>query len=93
MRCARKDKGGGIWSDFMLRSSYTLHQEKRGALGGTRIIILCLELGLIWLIYLSFGYLAAFELPLWLSTGLLIFVDRATSAITSSANAYRDRLY
>lgn len=75
----------------MLSFDHSKHHEKGGALGGTRILILCLELGLIWLVYLSFGYLAAFELPLWLSTLLLIVVDRATDAITSHANRHRDR--
>ena len=39
----------------MLSFDHSKHHEKGGALGGTRILILCLELGLIWLVYLSWA--------------------------------------
>ena len=67
-------------------------QEKGGALGETRLIILCLELGVIWLIYLFFGWIAAFEMPLWLSTFIVIAVDRATDAVGDLAQRRRDGL-
>ncbi|GGF79349.1 hypothetical protein SAMN05216376_11494 [Mameliella alba] len=67
-------------------------QEKGGALGETRLIILCLELGVIWLIYLIFGWIAAFEMPLWLSTFIVIAVDRATDAVGDLAQRRRDGL-
>ena len=73
----------------MLYNRYSNNQEKGGALGGTRIIILCAELIAIWLIYLGFGWLAAFEIPLWLSTFFVIAVDRATSAVADYAQARR----
>ncbi|MDD9728302.1 hypothetical protein PVW46_00105 [Mameliella sp. AT18] len=56
------------------------------------MIILCLELGVIWLIYLIFGWIAAFEMPLWLSTFIVIAVDRATDAVGDLAQRRRDSL-
>ncbi|MBV7394825.1 hypothetical protein [Mameliella sediminis] len=47
---------------------------------------------MIWLIYLFFGWLAAFEMPLWLSTFIVIAVDRATSAVGDFARQRRDLL-
>lgn len=55
-------------------------------------MILCLELASIWLIYLCFGWLAAFEIPLWLSTFIVIPVDRATSAVADIARHRRELL-
>ncbi|WP_421905508.1 hypothetical protein [Mameliella sp.] len=56
------------------------------------MIILCLELGVIWLIYLCFGWIAAFEMPLWLSTFIVIAADRATDAVGEFAQRRRDGL-
>ncbi|MBY6121624.1 hypothetical protein [Mameliella alba] len=56
------------------------------------MIILCFELGVIWLIYLIFGWIAAFEMPLWLSTFIVIAVDRATDAVGDLAQRRRDGL-
>ena len=76
----------------MVSFNCTNIQEKGGALGGTRIIIICLELACIWLIYLGFGWLAGFELPLWLSTFIVIAVDRATGAVGAFAQRRRELL-
>ncbi|MEM9899530.1 MAG: hypothetical protein AAF742_09155 [Pseudomonadota bacterium] len=56
--------------------------EKGGAHGGLRLILLCLELGVIWLIYFGLGVLTTFEIPLWAGAMLVVLVDRATSFIT-----------
>lgn len=76
----------------MVCLAYSEKQEKGGALGGTRLIILCVELAAIWLIYLGFGWLAAFEMPLWLSTFIVILVDRVTGAVADLAQRRRDAL-
>ena len=60
-------------------------------LGGTRVILLCLELGFVWLVYFAYGVVSAHEMPVWMTTTLVIFVDRAASSITSIAETQRQQ--
>ena len=76
----------------MLCKSITKIQEKGGAHGGIRLGILCFELGFVWLIYFCFGLAAKYDMPVWLTTTLIIVVDRLVSFITSHADARRRRL-
>jgi len=57
-----------------------------------RLGILCLELGIIWLIYFSFGVATHYDMPIWLTTFLVIAVDRATTFITTIATRKRSKL-
>jgi len=66
--------------------------EKGGALGGTRIIILCLELGFVWLIYFGFGIATSHDMPVWLTAFMVLMVDRTVTFITTHAKDRRDRL-
>lgn len=76
----------------MLKEVTPKIQEKGGAHGGLRLIVLCFELGFIWLVYYIYGIAAAHEMPLWLTTSLVIVVDRITTFITSQANNRKQRL-
>ncbi len=60
-------------------------------LGGTRIILLCLELGFVWLVYFAYGIVSTHDMPVWMTTTLVIFVDRAASSITSIAETQRQQ--
>ena len=67
-------------------------QEKGGALGGTHVILVCLELGFVWLVYYGFGLATTYEMPIWLTALLVIIVDRTVTLITTTAKARRDKL-
>ena len=55
-------------------------------------MVLCLELGVIWLIYCGFGLISTYDMPIWATAMLVITVDRATSKITGIASKRRERL-
>lgn len=55
-------------------------------------MILCLELGFIWLVYFGFGLATTFQIPIWLTAFLVMLVDRTVSFITTYANTRRDQL-
>ena len=57
-----------------------------------RLGVLCIELAIIWFIYYLFGVATTYDMPLWLTTFLVIFVDRITTFITSLATSRRSRL-
>ena len=67
-------------------------QEKGGALGGTRVMILCLELGFVWLVYFGFGLATSLEIPIWATAMLVIAVDRTVTFISTFGKERRDRL-
>jgi len=67
-------------------------EEKGGALGGTQLILLCCELALIWAIYYAYGLVTSDEMPLWLTTFLVLAVDRLTCALEGAAAEIRTRL-
>ena len=77
-----------------LRYAFTISKivKKGGALGGTRIIIVCLELGLVWLIYFGFGIATSHDMPVWLTAFMVLMVDRTVTFITTHAKDRRDRL-
>ena len=54
--------------------------------------MLCLELGVIWLIYYGFGLISTYDMPVWATALLVIVVDRATSKITEVASRRREGL-
>lgn len=53
---------------------------------------MCLELGVIWLVYYVFGLMAAQDMPIWLMAFLVLLVDRTVSQITTVATERRRRL-
>jgi hypothetical protein len=67
-------------------------QEKGGALGGLRSVILCLELGFVWLVYYLFGLATAMNLPIWMTALLVVLVDRLVSWISGVAQTRRTGL-
>ena len=62
---------------------------KGGALGGLRLIILCLELGFVWFVYYLFGWATTYELPIWLTALLVLGVDRLVGLISMLAGRWR----
>lgn len=66
--------------------------KKGGALGGTRVIFVCLELGLVWLIYFGFGLATSHDMPVWLTAFMVVMVDRTVTFITTLSKDQRDRL-
>lgn len=67
-------------------------KEKGGPPHGRLLTpILCLELGVVWLIYYGFGLISTFEPPIWATAMLVIAVDRATSRIAEIATRRRQR--
>jgi predicted membrane protein len=57
-----------------------------------RLSIFGIELAAIWSIYFAFGFVTTHEMPLWLTTFLVIVVDRTTSFITNLATNRRASL-
>ncbi|WP_299143845.1 hypothetical protein [uncultured Tateyamaria sp.] len=57
-----------------------------------RLSILCAELAVIWLIYFLFGVATHYDMPIWLTTFLVIAVDRATGFITTIATRKGTRI-
>lgn len=57
-----------------------------------RVTVLCVELAIIWLIYFSFGFITTYDMPLWMTTFMVITVDRLTNLITDFANRRRTDL-
>ncbi len=57
-----------------------------------RLGVLCIELAVIWLIYYLFGVATTYDMPIWLTTFLVIIVDRATTFITTLATRKRIQL-
>ena len=55
-------------------------------------MILCLELGFVWLVYFGFGLTTSYNMPIWLTALLVIVVDRTVTFITDYAKNRRDRL-
>ncbi|MEL6572839.1 MAG: hypothetical protein AAFQ64_14330 [Pseudomonadota bacterium] len=55
-------------------------------------MILCLELGFVWLVYFGFGLATAHNMPIWLTALLVIGVDRTVTFITDYAKRRRDGL-
>ncbi len=56
--------GTGARLGFMVRKDISEIQEKGVALGGLRLVVLCLELGFIWLVYYAYGIAASHDMPL-----------------------------
>lgn len=57
-----------------------------------RFAILFIELAIIWLVYFWFGFVTAYDMPLWMTTFLVIMVDRTTTAITNIAMRKRTHI-
>ena len=57
-----------------------------------RLSIVCLELGFIWLVYYAYGVATAHDMSIWLTTTLVIAVDRIVTWITTAAERRRRRL-
>jgi len=55
-------------------------------------LLLCVELGIIWLIYYGFGVISTYNMPIWATAILVILVDRTTSHIKDLAARRRDKL-
>lgn len=55
-------------------------------------MILCLELGFVWLVYFGFGLATSYNMPIWLTALLVILVDRTVTFITDYAKRRRDGL-
>jgi len=49
---------------------------KEVLLGRTRLILYATEFALIWIIYYCFGLAAKVDMPLWLTTLMIVTVDR-----------------
>lgn len=67
-------------------------QEKGASLGRTQVVVLCLELGFVWLVYVLFGLVAYYDMPVWLTAMMVVIVDRLVSAITTQAQRKREAL-
>jgi hypothetical protein len=81
-----------LFTVFMLIIVTFKHQEKGRAHGMMRVTILCGELAIIWLIYFSFGFITTYDMPLWMTTFMVITVDRLTNLIADFASRRRTRL-
>ncbi len=81
-----------LFCPLMLKIITFTNQEKGNAHGMMRLAILCVELMVIWLIYFWFGFVTTYDMPLWMTTFMVIIVDRLTNLITDFANRRRIRL-
>ena len=57
-----------------------------------KLVILILELSFVWLVYFAFGVATEYDMPVWLTALLVIFVDRTVTFITTFAQSRRARM-